>query len=149
MICEIIMFVYMPHEHANFAIDISNNPILTFLEAFSIALHLADSYFVSYSLAPPRIERMNDDDDGMLLLMTPLTLLIPPPRRLVHAEALPLRVDIVAREKMQFLMVIYIEMILLLLFAAVIYCEWTVEGTKMTGRVASCSPRKMACFFES
>ena len=104
MICEIIMFVYMPHEHANFAIDISNNPILTFLEAFSIALHLADSYFVSYSLAPPRIDRMTND--GVLLLMTLLTLLIPPPRRLVHAEALPLRVDIVAREKMQFLMVI-------------------------------------------
>ena len=89
---------------ANFAINISHNPILTFLEAFSIALHLADSYFVSYSLAPPRIERMNDDD-GMLLLLTPLTLLMPPCRRLVHAEALPLRVDIVAREKMQFLMV--------------------------------------------
>ena len=106
MICEIIMFVYMPHEHANFAIDISNNPILTFLEAFSIALHLADSYFVSYSLAPPRIDRMTEDD-GVFLLMTPLTLLIPPPpRRFVHAEALPLRVDIVAREKMQFLMVI-------------------------------------------
>jgi len=85
-------------------INISHSPILTFLEAFSIALHLADSYFVSYSLAPPRIERMNDD--GVLLLITPpLTLLIPPPRRLVHAEALPLRVDMVAREKMQFLMV--------------------------------------------
>ena len=144
MICE--TFMYKRCTDMQLCNRNMYNPTLTFLEALSIALHLADSYFVSYSLAPPRIDRMTDDD-GMLLLMTPLTLLIPPPRRLVHAVELPLRVDIVAREKMQFLMVIYIEMILLLLFAAVIYCE--LEGTKMTGRVASCSPRKMACFFES
>ena len=68
---------------------------LTFFEAFSSTLHLTLSNFVSYSLAPPRIARMNDGG------MPAAALLL---RRLpaVHA-AVPLRLDIAARDTKQFL----------------------------------------------
>ena len=71
---------------------------LTFFEAFSSTLHLTLSNFVSYSLAPPRIARMNDGG------MPAAALLL---RRLpaVHA-VVPLRLDITARDTKQFLMVV-------------------------------------------
>ena len=76
---------YNPH-----TLDIKT---LTFFEAFSSTLHLTLSNFVSYSLAPPRIARMNDG--GM-----PAAALLPA----VHAAVL-LRLDIAARDTKQFLMV--------------------------------------------
>ena len=65
----------------------------TFLEAFSIALHLTPSNLVSYSLAPPRIARTSDGGAVTTELL-----------RWDHA-AVPPMPDRAASEKMQFFII--------------------------------------------
>ena len=49
----------------------------TFLEAFSITLHLTPSNLVSYSLAPPRIDNTNDGGLTTLLLLDHEAVVVP------------------------------------------------------------------------